>query len=345
MARLYRRPNKPGGTYYIDHFQDGDRVRRSLNTTVLKVAKKRRDEILAGTVDPRWGRDTTDISPNEFWEAYVEWAAMHKSPQTLQREATHWEQFVHYVRPKTLGSVTRRQVDHFKTRLSKSQGLANVTVNDTLRRMQALYNRAAKMGLYVGDNPFEGFDRLPVEEKPPQYLTAEQRDAVIETASTHSRDVYLFCALCLYAGLRTKEAVSARWEWVDFEQGAITVQGDDAGEFRTKGKQFRTVPLHDSLRAILEPLSRPEGFITLPEKTEPGKWRIRYEPKRAFTKVVKAAGVPWCTPHILRHTFAALLVSSGVSLYKVQRWLGHKSPKTTMIYAHLAPHDDDINRI
>ena len=33
----------------------------------------------------------------------------------------------------------------------------------------------------------------------------------------------------------------------------------------------------------------------------------------------------------------------GVSIYKVSQWLGHKGVNTTMIYAHLAPQDDEIN--
>ena len=49
--------------------------------------------------------------------------------------------------------------------------------------------------------------------------------------------------------------------------------------------------------------------------------------------------------HTLRHTFASHLVSNGVSLYKVSRWLGHKDLTTTQIYAHLAPGDNDINRL
>jgi len=45
----------------------------------------------------------------------------------------------------------------------------------------------------------------------------------------------------------------------------------------------------------------------------------------------------------LRHTFASHLVMNGISIYKVSQWLGHKSVNTTMIYAHLAPQDDEIN--
>jgi hypothetical protein len=33
----------------------------------------------------------------------------------------------------------------------------------------------------------------------------------------------------------------------------------------------------------------------------------------------------------------------GVSIFKVSQWPGHRSVNTTMICAHLAPQDDQIN--
>jgi len=48
-------------------------------------------------------------------------------------------------------------------------------------------------------------------------------------------------------------------------------------------------------------------------------------------------------PVTLLAILAGHLVMRGVSIYKVSQWLGHRSVNTTMVYAHLAPQDDEIN--
>ncbi len=51
--------------------------------------------------------------------------------------------------------------------------------------------------------------------------------------------------------------------------------------------------------------------------------------------------------HSLRHTFASWLVQDGVSLYEVQKLLGHSSISMTQVYSHLQPEQlrDTVNKI
>ncbi len=48
------------------------------------------------------------------------------------------------------------------------------------------------------------------------------------------------------------------------------------------------------------------------------------------------AKLPGLRLHDLRHSFASFLIAKGISLYVVQRLLGHTQPRMTQRYAHLA---------
>jgi site-specific recombinase XerD len=52
---------------------------------------------------------------------------------------------------------------------------------------------------------------------------------------------------------------------------------------------------------------------------------------------IRVSGVPRIRFHDLRHSFASMLVMNDVSLYQVQKLLGHRNHKTTQRYAHLSP--------
>jgi integrase len=51
------------------------------------------------------------------------------------------------------------------------------------------------------------------------------------------------------------------------------------------------------------------------------------------------------SPHSLRHYFGASLISRGVSVVAVSRWLGHSSPEITYrVYSYLKPDDEQAGR-
>ena len=44
-------------------------------------------------------------------------------------------------------------------------------------------------------------------------------------------------------------------------------------------------------------------------------------------------------PHVLRHTFATILMKNNVSIYKIKRLMNHKQLTTTERYLHVVEND------
>jgi len=340
MSHLYRR----GEYWYIKYYQNRRPRYRSLGTKNHKHARAIQHQIDsrldAGVLGiPEKGKDT-DVSV--FWQAYLNWARDHKRPNTISTESIFWEQLVRYTKIRTLGELTPAKVEALKRKRLKD-GVSKRSVNNALKHLQAIYNHAAKLGLFDGANPFLKVERYALSKVPPKHLKSDEIGLLLQTAQDDSRDAHLIFALGIFAGMRKSEIVNARWEWFDFELKLVTVQSGE--EFVIKDKDARTIPLHDRLATILQAYREDSGYLIRPSQTKHGGYRYRYDFNKLFKRVRKRAGLPWLTPHVLRHTFGSVLAESGVSIYKIMKWMGHADIRTTQAYAHLQEYDDDINRL
>jgi integrase/recombinase XerD len=150
-------------------------------------------------------------------------------------------------------------------------------------------------------------------------LSEEELRRVLEEARRRGFYHYALVALCGLCGLRVSEALSLRWADVDFEGGFIVVR---AG----KGAKGRRVP---APRQLLDYLrfyrGKPEARVV--NRTYSWAWQaVREVGEKALGKPV--------SPHVLRHTYATLLLKRGVDVRTVQEVLGHASLATTAAYLH-----------
>lgn len=69
-----------------------------------------------------------------------------------------------------------------------------------------------------------------------------------------------------------------------------------------------------------------------------GNARYRYDFRRPWKRFMEDQDCEWVTPHAMRHTFASLLASKGVSIYKIALWLGDD----VRVVQKLLSKDEDI---
>jgi integrase len=158
----------------------------------------------------------------------------------------------------------------------------------------------------------------------------------------------LYCGL--HAGLRKLEVVEAVPGWFDLEEGLIHL--DTTGpHFAPKDRDARTIPMTREFRDWLKkvflkgrPRWKEEAFMMMPA-VERGRHRYRWEFRKPFVAHMESLGLGHVTFHDLRRTFASLLVSKGVSIYKVAKWLGDQVKVVEATYGHLIPKDEDIDAV
>jgi integrase len=99
----------------------------------------------------------------------------------------------------------------------------------------------------------------------------------------------------------------------------------------TKQKRIHRAPLNKAAIALLEGLPRDGDYVF------PG--RFEGEPigdiRGFWNKIRETANLQGLRLHDLRHTYASLLASQGLSLPIIGQLLGHTQAHTTHRYAHL----------
>jgi integrase len=130
--------------------------------------------------------------------------------------------------------------------------------------------------------------------------------------------------LLMMTGCRKNEIVMLRWDELQLDEGVLRLKDSKTGR--------KDVILSKDAINILQTASNNHS-----EYVFPGKDGIKpiQGLQKIWERVRKTAGLDDFRIHDLRHTFASVAVSNGVSLYEVGRLLGHASMQSTQRYAHL----------
>jgi integrase len=171
------------------------------------------------------------------------------------------------------------------------------------------------------------------------YCTYDLRNQLVREAPTDELKFVLFCGF--HAGLRFQEIVEARPFWFDLSNGLLNLRKTPTMHF--KDREERSVPLTLEFQRFLAAYGLRAPFMLRPDIPH-GKWLYRYDFRVSFMNYMRTQKCAWVTPHIMRHTFASLLVSSGESIYKVAVWLGDEVGTVQKHYGHLTPDDHGIEK-
>src|SRR5579885_228458 len=223
------------------------------------------------------------------------------------------------------GNLRPDQVDRARTRAYAQQrrraGRSDGTVIKELGLLRAALRWQDRNTPAIVEMP-----RTP----PPRsrHLSRDQYRTLRDAART-TPHLYLFVVLAYTTAGRASAILDLTWDRIDFPRGLIRL---GLGEKRAKGRA--TVPMTEGAREALIEAER----AALSDYVIEYAGRRVASVKRAFAAAARRAGIPWCTPHVLRHTAAVHMVESGVPIEEVAQYLGHSSNSVTYrVYARFSP--------
>jgi integrase/recombinase XerD len=263
------------------------------------------------------------------------------SSNTLAAYSNDLSQFVDYLesRVRSWEDVDRETIIDYIMVMKGDQEYASSTVARKVAAIKSFFHYLVDRGL-LEDDPTATLDSPKVRKRLPKAIAARELERLLaEPAQDESpkslRDRALL-ELLSATGLRVTELVSLDVDDVNLASATLRV-------VRSRDDSERIVPIHErAVEPLREYLER--GRIQLlrdPEEkalflnhrgnrlTRQGLWLIvkHYVREVGITEDV--------TPHTLRHTFAAHLVSRKTDLEYVQELLGHANISTTQVYTQV----------
>lgn len=326
MATIRKRKTE-SGHYSVDFRYKGRRYVLTTKTKNKHLAKQILQNIEArialGTFNIKDYQHNCDIVKDVII-MYIEEQRPNKSPRTIKNEIQYLTEFQNTLTNRSISSISHQDAVAWRNdRLTK---VKRITVNNEYRVLHHFFNWCIKQE-YIKVNPFSNLSKLTIEASSRLYMNSDELKAVMEkinTARLSARGIRdkrfmehfeLFILFLLFTGLRLGEALTLKWNNINFDQCVAYV-------YQPKVNKSRIVPLHPIVIEILHRVGQ-DLFRELNGE----------HVSRKFRHFLLLAGLKGFKLHSLRHTFASNLIQLGSSLVAVKDLLGHSDVRTTMIYA------------
>ena len=228
--------------------------------------------------------------------------------------------------------VTRTVLNSYVLYLEK-EGRATTTISRILASIKAFFHYEFREGAIKKD-PAELLKAPKIEKKAPVILTVEEVNRLLAQPEGKTPKEIRDKAMLelLYAtGIRVSELIGLKLDDINMSIGFITCRDE---------RKERTVPFGKTAKKAMESyLDSARALLCVDQEQDHlfVNCNGTVMSRQGFWKILKhygsLAGIEAdITPHTLRHSFAAHLISSGADMHAVQTMLGHSDLATTQMY-------------
>ncbi len=311
------------------------------STAAREIAIKLRGDITQG-FDPLDNRRKTQNLPTikEFSAEYIKLKEKSLRPTTAREykrilEKNIIPKFGNY----KIAAITKKDIETFHHSLSDKGYMAN----RILQLLSSIFMTAQSWGL-ISSNPAENIKKFK-EEKREEFLSDKEISKLMVVLNQEQSQLNANAIkLILLTGSRKSEVLSARWQDFDLARNMWIKPA-----FLTKQNKISNIPLNAEAVKILKELKKnivadkhleEMGGETIVSSTHylfynPATKTHIQDIKRFWHGVCKKARLENIRIHDLRHTFASILVNSGIGLEVIGKLIGHSNASTTQRYSHL----------
>ena len=200
--------------------------------------------------------------------------------------------------------------------------------------LNTFYNFALKQE-QLFTNPMEQVKVPKMQKKLPSYLRENQVEMLLQVlpkpVDYHSARDRTIIELLVTTGMRRAELLNLKLTDVRIKERSLRVLG--------KRNKERIVPITDGTSELLKSylvyraeIDTESIFVFLTDSCKPLYPKFVYNLAKKYIGLVSSSKDQG--PHVLRHTFATLMLDEGADINAIKELLGHADLNATQVYTH-----------
>ncbi|MEN8834118.1 tyrosine-type recombinase/integrase [Pacificibacter sp.] len=235
---------------------------------------------------------------------------------------------------RKISSIDKAEIERLHAKIGKDNGTTQA--NRLLERIRSIFNKAIDWG-WDGSNPAVGIKKFK-EKSRDRFLQPDELPRFFEAlANEHNEAARDFFMVSLLTGARKSNVLAMRWKDINFTTATWRIEETKNGDAQTVHLPAQAMELLKDRKLASEspwvfPSSGASGHLA--------------DPKKAWERILKEAGIEDLRIHDLRRTLGSYQAATGANGYIIGKSLGHKSQQSTAIYArlNLDPVRDSVNK-
>jgi len=274
-------------------------------------------------------------------ESFLQYLQIEKrySPLTVRSYLNDLDQFDKYLNTRELPyspeSITSHDIRSWIVSLLEN-GYTSVTVHRKVSCLRVFYRYLRKEG-YTKADPLEKVVLPKMKKKLPVFVDEDSLDRLLDDYD-FGQDFKgirnrLIVEMLYLTGMRRAELTGLRDIDIDIESATVKVTG--------KRNKQRIIPLlkpfteeikeYIRIRNEAFPVTGTDWFFV---SNKGNKLYDKYVYNIVRSYLTMVTTIDKRSPHVLRHTFATLMLNHGADLNSIKEFLGHANLSATQIYTH-----------
>ena len=347
----YRKKNK-GWQFLLSYKLNGKWHQKAKQGFKTKSDAKPVAEKLLEELKKQMKNTNSVLNPNhdsitfkQLSKIYIDHISLYRENNTIQCYQYAFNKFKD-LNDMKVKDIKKLHIQKVVDNIFKTKKIQSKTINTYLHRVKLLLN------YYVEnyDSSYDVFDKIQLPndkvESSKKALTKQELDNLFLKLKEKKKGRYYIAALIAgTCGLRCGEILGLTWNDINFNDCTMNVNKQwkvykktrkhDFGELKGK-KSYRIVPIPPAtINELIE-----YKKIATPDVKNRVVPCTNGSIKKFLNPVLKE--ISGISIHELRHTYATLLISSGIDFKTAAQLLGHDVQQTLKTYSHVT--DDMLNR-